>query len=144
MWLKLNNFSILSIYAFTPDFLYVGTGDGLYSLSIKSENEYSFNKVEYKGITNPSNFERVYSIAHWKDRKFFLATKAGVLFFDPSGANEADNSYYTAGTLNFGEGGVDDAEDADIIIHEYGHASRISKFPGEGEAAVNFLYIIKN
>ena len=48
-------------------------------------------------------------------------TNSGVLFFDPSGANEADNSYYTAGTLNFGEGGVDDAEDADVVLHEMGH-----------------------
>ena len=79
---KSNNFSILCMYAFTPDFLYVGTGDGLYSLSIKGENNYSFNKIEYKGITNPSNFERVYSITHWKNNKFFLATKAGVLLFD--------------------------------------------------------------
>jgi predicted small secreted protein len=48
-------------------------------------------------------------------------TNSGVLFFDPSGANSADNSYYTAGTLNFGEGGVDDAEDADVVLHEMGH-----------------------
>jgi zinc metalloprotease ZmpB len=43
--------------------------------------------------------------------------------FDPSGANGADNSYYTsgAGRVSFGEGGVDDAEDADVIIHELGH-----------------------
>ena len=27
-------------------------------------------------------------------------------------------------------------------FHEYGHASRISKYPGEGEALVNFLYIM--
>jgi len=35
-----------------------------------------------------------------------------------------DNSYYYPGTnsIAFGNGGVDDAEDADIIIHEYGHA----------------------
>jgi len=48
-------------------------------------------------------------------------TNSGVLFFDPSGDNGSDNSYYTAGTLNFGEGGVDDAEDADVVLHEMGH-----------------------
>lgn len=43
--------------------------------------------------------------------------------FDPSGFNGADNSHYLSGTgrLAFGEGGVDDAEDADVIIHELGH-----------------------
>ncbi|MEM1041393.1 MAG: T9SS type A sorting domain-containing protein [Bacteroidota bacterium] len=43
--------------------------------------------------------------------------------FDPHGFNGADNSSYSTGTarLQFGEGGVDDAEDADVIIHELGH-----------------------
>ena len=43
--------------------------------------------------------------------------------FDPSGFNGADNSSYSPGTgrLQFGEGGVDDAEDADVVIHELGH-----------------------
>jgi len=46
----------------------------------------------------------------------------GVLF-DPSGANGADNSFYSsgAGTLTFGEGCVDDGEDSDVIHHELGH-----------------------
>jgi len=35
-----------------------------------------------------------------------------------------DNSWFTpsSGIITYGRGGVDDAEDADIIIHEYGHA----------------------
>lgn len=43
--------------------------------------------------------------------------------FDPNGFNGADNSSYSSGTqrLRFGAGGVDDAEDADVIIHELGH-----------------------
>lgn len=43
--------------------------------------------------------------------------------FDPSGLSGADNSHYigATGRLAFGEGGVDDAEDADVIIHELGH-----------------------
>ncbi|MCI0396640.1 MAG: hypothetical protein L0332_00410 [Chloroflexi bacterium] len=43
--------------------------------------------------------------------------------FDPHGLNGADNSHYivSSGRLAFGEGGVDDAEDADVILHELGH-----------------------
>ncbi|MDR1122166.1 MAG: M36 family metallopeptidase [Dysgonamonadaceae bacterium] len=43
---------------------------------------------------------------------------------DPHGLNGADNSHYvpSANYLAFGDGGVDDAEDADVIWHEYGHA----------------------
>lgn len=48
---------------------------------------------------------------------------AGGVRFDPSGFNGADNAHYipTTGQLAFGEGGVDDAEDADVILHELGH-----------------------
>ena len=44
--------------------------------------------------------------------------------FDAHGQSGADNSRYQSGTQNlaFGEGCVDDAEDADVIIHELGHA----------------------
>ena len=45
----------------------------------------------------------------------------GVIRYDPHGFNGADNSSYGGGSLNFGEGGVDDGEDADVILHELGH-----------------------
>ena len=47
----------------------------------------------------------------------------GVLAFDPHGEGGADNSHYDPNSqiLVFGEGGVDDAEDADVILHELGH-----------------------
>ena len=48
---------------------------------------------------------------------------------DAHAANGSDNSFFLPsasqagfGTLYFGEGGTDDAEDADLIVHEYGHA----------------------
>lgn len=48
---------------------------------------------------------------------------SGGVRYDPHGLNGADNSHYVSGSgrLAFGEGGVDDAEDADVIIHELGH-----------------------
>ncbi|EJL70484.1 T9SS type A sorting domain-containing protein [Chryseobacterium populi] len=48
-------------------------------------------------------------------------TNEGILWYDPHGKNGDDNSYYLDGRLVFGEGCVDDAEDADVIIHELGH-----------------------
>jgi hypothetical protein len=40
-----------------------------------------------------------------------------------------DNSFYSPSTrkIEFGSGGVDDAEDADVILHEYGHAIQDSQ-----------------
>ncbi|MCX9012231.1 MAG: DUF2341 domain-containing protein [Candidatus Methanoperedens sp.] len=49
----------------------------------------------------------------------------------------SDNSFYWSADrgLHFGDGGVDDAEDADIILHEYGHAIQDDQVPGFGAAA---------
>ena len=48
---------------------------------------------------------------------------AGGVRFDPHGFNGDDNSSFTPSSdrLTFGEGGVDDAEDADVVLHELGH-----------------------
>jgi hypothetical protein len=47
----------------------------------------------------------------------------GGVRFDAHGLNGADNSHYSSGSgaVAFGEGGVDDAEDSDVIHHELGH-----------------------
>jgi len=48
-----------------------------------------------------------------------------------------DQSYYDPSPgkkdLTFGDGGVDDAEDGDIILHEYGHAIQDAIIPGFGQ-----------
>jgi zinc metalloprotease ZmpB len=36
--------------------------------------------------------------------------------------------------LRFGKGGVDDAEDAEVIVHEYGHAVHDAQVPGFGSS----------
>ena len=42
---------------------------------------------------------------------------------DPHGLNGQDNSHYisSSGEVAFGEGGVDDAEDLEVVLHELGH-----------------------
>jgi Zn-dependent metalloprotease len=52
---------------------------------------------------------------------------------DPHGTT-ADNSYYSPASkeLTFGDGGVDDAEDAEIVWHEYGHSTQDNQVPGWG------------
>lgn len=46
----------------------------------------------------------------------------------------ADNSFFTdkKAEIRFGKGGVDDAEDAEVIVHEYGHAVHNAQVPGFG------------
>ncbi|MBI5104154.1 MAG: M36 family metallopeptidase [Solirubrobacterales bacterium] len=47
-----------------------------------------------------------------------------------------DNSFYREGsnklTITLGKGGVDDAEDGEVIVHEYGHAVQDDQVPGFG------------
>jgi len=45
-----------------------------------------------------------------------------------------DNSFYQAGNdfILLGTGGVDDGEDAEVIVHEYGHAIHFAQVPGWG------------
>jgi Zn-dependent metalloprotease len=47
-----------------------------------------------------------------------------------------DNSHYSPVTksLFFGTGGVNDSEDAEIILHEYGHAIQDAQLPGFGKS----------
>jgi Zn-dependent metalloprotease len=49
---------------------------------------------------------------------------------------EDDNSYYdgSVDAITFGTGGVDDAEDNEVIWHEYGHAIQDDQVPGFGES----------
>jgi Zn-dependent metalloprotease len=47
-----------------------------------------------------------------------------------------DNSFYdpSVDSITFGTGGVDDAEDNEVIWHEYGHAIQDDQVPGFGES----------
>ncbi|MEP7041778.1 MAG: hypothetical protein ABI843_01875 [Dokdonella sp.] len=49
---------------------------------------------------------------------------SGGVHYDPHGFQGDDNSQFVSSSekLTFGEGGVDDAQDSDVLIHELGHA----------------------
>ena len=54
---------------------------------------------------------------------------------DPHAVGGSDNSFYVSstpgqGTLYFGDGGVDDAEDSDIVLHEFFHSVQDWIAPG--------------
>ncbi|MFN5417229.1 MAG: adenylate/guanylate cyclase domain-containing protein [Flavobacteriia bacterium] len=74
--------SILSLCALSNNEVLVGTTEGLFLLKINSAYSYKFEKITYKGIKNPSNFERTYSILHWKNEQYFIASKGGILLYN--------------------------------------------------------------
>lgn len=95
-------------------------------LFTQSNNQFLFNR-------NDQGFEAANAYWHLDNNMRYInltlgivckpSLNNGVLRFDPHGLSGADNSHYVRTTqiLAFGEGGVDDAEDADVIIHELGH-----------------------
>lgn len=87
-----------------------------------------------------SGFEDVMCYYHIDNYQRYLQSigfnnlYASPLLVDPHGLSGQDNSHFvpsgTSSRLAFGEGCVDDAEDADVIVHEYGHALSFSAAPG--------------
>jgi hypothetical protein len=55
-------------------------------------------------------------------------------------AFRADNSFYSPQDrkIRYGAGGIDDAEDGDVIVHEYGHSIQDNQDPGFGCHGANF------
>ncbi len=92
----------------------------------QSSSSFNFTRTQ-------SGFEAAHTYYHIDNIMRYLNVTLGLgiqpyqypggVQFDPHGLNGDDNSHYitSSGRLAFGEGGVDDAEDADVVIHELGH-----------------------
>lgn len=92
----------------------------------QASSAFTFNR-------NQDGFEATNTYFHIDQSMRYINTTLGISLmpfqypggvrFDPHGLNGADNSHYLGGNgrLAFGEGGVDDAEDADVVLHELGH-----------------------
>jgi Zn-dependent metalloprotease len=89
---------------------------------------------------NPDQFENVVCYWHidntqrWFQSLGIMNANALPQEIDAHGLNGADNSHFIPSThrIAYGDGGVDDAEDADVIIHEYGHAVNYDINPSWG------------
>ena len=74
---------VLSIHVITPDRVLVGCADGLYELSVYGSQSYSFKRINFfKDASEAVRHARVYSIAHFKEEQYFLATKSGAVLID--------------------------------------------------------------
>ena len=99
---------------------------------------FSFTRTQYE-------FEDVnafYHITNYADRVLKLGYDQLIpdsLLIDAHGYNGSDLSSFNYEVdpveLEFGEGGVDDAEDGEVVIHEFGHALSYSASPGTVEGS---------
>jgi hypothetical protein len=76
--------------------------------------DYAQRYIQSLGFTSVNNRQQVFSIDRYKK----------------------DNSFYTSSSksITYGTGGVDDAEDAEVIWHEYGHSIQDNQVPGYGQS----------
>jgi Zn-dependent metalloprotease len=74
--------------------------------------DYAQRYIQSLGFSSVNNRQQVFSVDRYKK----------------------DNSYYDSSkkTITYGTGGVDDAEDAEVIWHEYGHSIQDNQVPGFG------------
>ena len=85
--------------------------------------------LRFEFSTRDSHFEEVMAYHHITETQRYLRTlgyehmNAGPQRAQVH-ASPDDESWFSPAThtIGFGDGGVDDAEDADVVIHEYGHA----------------------
>ncbi len=100
------------VTSLTPDFQFTRSQDGFEDVNAFYHINTYHDYVQNLGFNNIVNYP---------------------IWVDTHGMGGSDNSNFSsAGSvprLSFGEGGVDDAEDADVIIHEYGHAISYSAAP---------------
>ena len=100
----------------------------------------STSPQDWTGGRSAPEFEQVMCVYHVSALSRYLNTlgygtiMTYTIHADAQALNGQDNSMFNYGysppRLYFGEGGVDDAEDADVIIHEFGHALSHGAAPG--------------
>lgn len=120
-----NGYFNLSNYAVTIQDLEGPSDSAVQNLTDQfhfSRNQNAFNQVNaFYHITKMK--DHLTDIGHPNLMNYSIPVDANAFFGQ-------DNSRFQAERLYFGNGGVDDAEDADVIIHEYGHAIGYSAAPG--------------
>ncbi|MFC4162167.1 T9SS type A sorting domain-containing protein [Epilithonimonas zeae] len=115
-------YSLKSKYVQIADFESPATG-----LFTQTSPDFLFNRNE-QGFEAVNAFYHIDRSLAYINETLGITCKStlngGVMMVDPHGLNGDDNSHFIPSSqrLAFGEGCVDDAEDADVVLHELGHA----------------------
>lgn len=98
--------------------------------------------ADFSAVTRGNDaFEAVMSYVHVDRARAYLESLGFADLLDRpvqvlANGTPDDDSYYEPGnkSITFGTGGVDDGEDGDVIVHEYGHAVQDAQVHDFGEA----------
>jgi Zn-dependent metalloprotease len=96
----------------TNTFIFDRSSNGFSEVMTYYYIDYAERYIQTLGFTNVNNRQQVFSVSKYKK----------------------DNSFYSPSTkeITLGIGGVDDAEDAEVSVHEYGHSIQDNQKPGFG------------
>ncbi len=131
---ELSNMTLLDITDTAGNFSLVGPWAEIRDTESPFKGLFSQPSSAFTFTRTADGFEAAHTYFHIDNIMRYLNVTLGLTIepfqysggarFDPHGLGGADNSHYigATGEVAFGEGGVDDAEDADVVIHELGHA----------------------
>lgn len=95
------------------------------TIPVLATDSFYFKRSE-SGFEDANAFYHITTIKEYLNSLGYTGLVNYQIRVDAHGLNGTDNSLFNPGAnppyLTFGEGGVDDAEDADVIVHEYTHA----------------------
>jgi Zn-dependent metalloprotease len=96
----------------TNEFIFDRSSDGFSETMTYYYIDYAERYIQSLGFSNVNNRQQVFTVNSYKK----------------------DNSFYSPGSkeISLGTGGVDDAEDAEVSVHEYGHSIQDNQKPGFG------------
>jgi Zn-dependent metalloprotease len=101
-------------FSLANSFIFDRSNDGFSETMGYYYIDYAERYIQSLGFSNVNNRQQVFSVNKLK----------------------LDNSFYAtnSGEITYGTGGVDDAEDAEVILHEYGHSIQDNQVPGFGRS----------
>jgi Zn-dependent metalloprotease len=111
---------------------------GLFASNVSSgavssnTNTFNYNRSQ-KGFEQVMGYYQITRAEEYIQSLGFTDVQNNAQKYRTTGLS-ADNSFYdpSVDRITFGTGGVDDAEDAEVIWHEYGHAIQDDQVPGFG------------
>ncbi|MBI5710718.1 MAG: M36 family metallopeptidase [Candidatus Eisenbacteria bacterium] len=116
-----------------PGALGLPAGDNVVATQQTDPDAFNYTRSQ-QGFEAVSAYAHITILHEWIRLLGFANIVNRVVPADPHGWGGADQSSYSplADAFAFGEGGVDDAEDAGVIVHEYGHAIQADQVPDWG------------
>jgi len=94
------------------NFIFLRDNNGFSETMAYFHLDFAQRYIQSLGFTNVNNRQQVFAIDRLKQ----------------------DNSFYSPSNrqISYGTGGVDDAEDGEVVVHEYGHSVQDNQVPGFG------------